>query len=195
MAELAVWEWRGFWKNQTQLPFRLPENVSKKLRRALVEEENDIYLVVQGLEDNIKWRDGALEIKRIMEDKGYLKAFHTKETHFFPIFPETIISLFPFAGVPDEPLRDLHSLVAFLQKTREVRQVPVKKYRQKIKFKDQTRVEICQLSVEGEICCSICVEGLNYPAIQHMSSYFRLNNVIEKGYADFLLHHHIAMSA
>ena len=183
----VTWEWRGFWADSGATLIQSSEIYKDLLEDISFSETGDCYLVIEGMAENIKWRKGALEIKRPTESEGGYTAFALKETYAFPLPPEKVSELFPKLETPAKPIANMQKLVQWLQKQGvRCERVNVKKKRFQVKLQSQVKVEFCTLQVGGRKFLSACVEGPDYDITAAHSHNFQSGDVMAMGYVEFL---------
>lgn len=184
----VTWEWRGFWldKAETRRKEKALYAAISAVGRAM--RQDDTYLIVDGIGENIKWRNGMLEIKRPVEADGEYTAFAPKERYRFPLSADKagrIFSQFSFS----KPLKDITAFKRYLsQNGMHYTQIEVRKKRSRVKLHPLARVEFCTLSVEGRNYVSVCVESPEKELTTNYAKHFRTANVMAMGYVEFLRH-------
>jgi hypothetical protein len=185
----AVWEWRGFWASNKNTTLIQAGQAFKQLPANFAfEETTDIYLLLEGITDNIKCRGNALEIKRPVESLQGYTAFLPKETYLFPLSAAQLKDL--FVRVPagfEQGARDLLELRKMLEKAGYgPKQMEVKKKRFVVKLKNRVQIEFCSLNLDGKKYISACVESPSYDATHAHAVNFRAHDVKVMGYVEFL---------
>lgn len=185
----VTWEWRCFWLDKDET--RQKENalyvaVSGGNR---ITRQDDRYLIVEGIEENIKWRNGMLEIKRPVGKEGEYTAFSPKERYRFPLGVDTADRIFDQLPPPPKALKDMASLKRYFTLSgMEHMQIEVRKKRSRAKLHPLVRVEFCTLSVEGRNYVSVCVESPEKELTANYAKHFRTANAMAMDYVEFLRH-------
>ena len=187
-AYAATWEWRGFWlKKEKPTLIQASEEYTASLEQNGFSETTDSYVVVEGMAENIKCRRSALEVKIPLETLDGHTAFSAKQVYGFPLPPEEVAEIFPRLGDAAKPVKNAQALCRLLNK-RGIRAelVEVKKKRFQVKLKSCVQVEFCTLQAGGRKYLTACVEGPDYAVTQAHSHNFRMGEVMEMGYVEFL---------
>lgn len=183
----VTWEWRSFWLDKEET--RKKENalyvaISGGSR---VTREDDRYLIVDGMAENIKWRNEMLEIKRSVAAEGEYTAFAPKERYRFPLSVEKASRIFDRLSPPSKPLKDMTALKRYLTlHGLDYTQIEVRKKRSRAKLHPLVRVEFCTLSVGGRNYVSVCVESPEKELTANYAKHFRTANAMAKSYVEFL---------
>lgn len=186
----ALWEWRGFWPdNKGPTLIRTSQAYRQSLENLSFEETVDDYLLIEGSQENIKIRNGALEIKRPVDAFDGYTSFLPKETYQFPLDAAVLERLFtrldasriPAPAATPEALMNLLTAQGY-----HCQRIETKKKRFLVKLKNQVRVEFCSLVIAGRKYVSACVEGGDYATTHAHALNFQSQGVQVLGYVDFL---------
>ncbi len=183
----VAWEWRAFWSDDN--PVFAPRGAARDLAPDAFDSSrvHDRYLLIAGRHDNLKLRQGGLEVKRLIESHAGFGAFRRKKTHDFPLRAGKVGELFPRLAWRDKPVADARELESALdQAGYSVRWIDVDKVRYRMKLGPRERIEFSVVTVDGRRFRSLCVEGPSYQRV--------LRRVLElapvggavMGYAEFL---------
>lgn len=160
------WEWRAFWSDDN--PVFAPRGAARDLAPDAFESSpvRDRYLLIAGRHDNIKLRDGGLEIKRLIESHAGFEAFRRKKTHDFPLRAGKVGELFPRLAWRDKPVADARELESALDRAGyAVRWIDIEKTRYRMKLGPKERIEFSVVTVDGRRFRSLCVEGPSYQRV------------------------------
>lgn len=184
-----TWEWRGFWADKGATLIQSSELYKQSLENISFSEMSDVYLVVEGMAENFKWRKRALEVKRPQETLNGYTAFSAKECYDFPITPKRAAKLFAHLPKPESPFEHMDDMIAYL-KGHGVgcERVEVKKKRFQVRLQSQVKVEFCTLQTGGRKFLSVCVEGPDYDIAAAHSHNFQSGDVMAMNYVEFLKH-------
>lgn len=183
----VTWEWRCFWLDNGET--RQKENalyvaISGGSR---VTRQNDHYLIVDGMAENIKWRNEMLEIKRAVETDAEYTAFAPKERYRFPLSTEKASRIFDQFPPPSKTLKDTAALKRYLTLNGiGYTQIEVRKKRSRAKLHPLVRVEFCTLSVDGRSYVSVCIESPEKELTANYAKHFRTANAMAMTYVEFL---------
>lgn len=184
-----TWEWRGFWADKGATLIRSSALYEQSLADISFSELTDVYLVVEGMAENIKWRKHLLEVKRPQESVNGYTAFSAKECYDFPLMPKQAARLFAQLPPPEGPLAQLDDIVAYLQSHHVgCERVEVRKKRFQLRLQSQVKVEFCTLYTGGRKFLSLCVEGPDYDITAAHSHNFQSGEVMVMNYVEFLKH-------
>jgi hypothetical protein len=61
----------------------------------------DRYLVIDRRQDNIKVRNGRLEVKQLVEQYGRFEAYRRKQRYPFPLAARAVLEIFPRLSEPE----------------------------------------------------------------------------------------------
>jgi hypothetical protein len=181
------WEWRAFWSGDD--PVFAPRGAAREFAPGAFESSpvRDRYLLIAGRQDNLKLREGGLEIKWLIESHAGFEAFRRKKTHDFPVRAGKVGELFPRLAWRDNPVASARELENALDRAGyAVRWIDVDKTRYRMKLGPKERIEFSVVTVDGRQFRSLCVEGPSYQRV--------LCRVLElapvggavMGYAEFL---------
>ena len=174
----AAWEWRAF-AGARGLP-DLTEATGDVADRfgvgsgtggkALVTEEVDAYLLIEGVRDNLKLRSGCLEIKRRVDDGAAapLSQWADKEIWRFPLDrgrTEDLWASFATLRAGAAALATADSFVAELRQRHEVVPIVVRKRRTRLEL-GAARLELADVEVTGAAPLrSYCIDGYDRGAV------------------------------
>ena len=181
------WEWRVFWSGND--PVFAPRGTARNLAPDAFESSpvRDRYLLIAGRHDNIKLRDGGLEIKRLIESHAGFEAFRRKKTHDFPLRAGKVGELFPRLAWRDKPVADARELENALDRAGyAVRWIDVEKTRYRLKLGPKERIEFSVVTVDGRRFRSLCVEGPSYQRVLRRVHELGPVGGAVMGYAEFL---------
>jgi hypothetical protein len=106
----AMWDWRASWSSRaTAPPHDILENGARWKHSRLV----DHYLMIDGRQDNIKFRSGSLQVKQFIEQYEGFRAYRRKQYFRFPLAARRLLIIFPRPGEPDRVFAHL-ALAALL---------------------------------------------------------------------------------
>ena len=185
----SIWEWRGFWPDTGKALLQAGDLYRDSLENMNFSEMKDDYLLIEGMEENVKLRARALEIKRpLRAENGYIE-FAPKESFRFPLSKKSALTVFPKIS-KENKIKNIKDLqVALRGKGMKSLRVKTSKKRLQAKLKNQIRIEFCQLVIGGAKFLSVCVEGPDFELVQSHAENFRASDVKVMGYAQFLKHH------
>lgn len=188
-AHPTTWEWRGFWLDKGATLIQASEMYKQSLENISFSEIMDYYVVIEGVAANVKCRKNALEIKTPIDSREGYTAFSPKQVHRFPFMLSALADVISPLANENTSIKNAHELCdALLAKGIGAALVEVKKKRFQVKLQSQVKVEFCTLQFAGRKYLSACVEGPDY-AITHAHSHnFRIGQVMEMGYVEFLKH-------
>ncbi len=181
------WEWRAFWSGDD--PVFAPGGAARDLAPDAFESSpvRDRYLLIAGRHDNIKLRDGGLEIKRLIESHAGFEAFRRKKTHDFPLRAGKVGELFPRLAWRDKPVADARELENALDRAGyAVRWIDIEKTRYRMKLGPKERIEFSVVTVDGRRFRSLCVEGPSYQRVLCRVHELAPVGGAVMGYAEFL---------
>ena len=95
----AQWEWRAFWSSPA--PGLSMHEVLVKPAQCRRTRLIDRYLVIHRRQDNIKVRNGRLEVKQLVEQYGRFEAYRRKQRYPFPLAARAVLEIFPRLSEPE----------------------------------------------------------------------------------------------
>lgn len=182
-----IWEWRGFWETKAIPFFLAEESISAILKSSTkLSKDEDVYLLADGIDSNVKLREGALEVKRLSrQDEEKFNVFFPKEIYPLPTLSEHLKEIFPALQAGD--ICDGSNLDAMLVDCgyKTLKQL-VKKRRFQVKLQTGVKLEFASIAVHGRKFLSVCVEGRDRDAVAAHVQNFHVGKVRVMNYTELL---------
>jgi exopolyphosphatase/guanosine-5'-triphosphate,3'-diphosphate pyrophosphatase len=174
------WEWRTFGRR-----FGLAESRFAALQPSAVQESDELYILAGG-DDNVKIRDGLMDIKVLREvDANGLERWEPVMKQGFPLAAADVKKVFDALDL-DAPVlqRDAYTFEQFLAELVAPSKVlrPVKVHKRRVRYRvGGCTSEVTDVNVEGEATRSIAIESEDGAAViaavasVGLDDYFNIN--------------------
>ena len=146
----------------------------------------DRYLVIDRRQDNIKVRNGRLEVKQLVEQYGRFEAYRRKQRYPFPLAARAVLEIFPRLSEPERAFSGIAELKAALDDHGyRLRCYEVRKERYKRKV-GRVTIEWAELEVARRRFWSIAATGPKLDKVAARAAKLPSNFTLLGGYSQLL---------
>jgi hypothetical protein len=183
-AKPAKWDWRAFWSSPATAPSLdgVLQNGARSRHSRLV----DHYLLIDGRQDNIKIRNGSLQVKQFIEQYGGCRAYRRKQYFHFPLAARRLLNIFPRLSEPDRVLACVADLLSTLaDHDYRPRCYDVAKERCTCKVRG-VEFERAKVEVAAWRFCSLAITGAELECVASAAASLATDVAVVGGYTQLL---------